>query len=73
MSQASDDFVFMLNAVPRSYCIVGNGNGQPGDGPGGMVHNTGYDFNDDILPTTASFLVTLVQQYPAPGNGARTA
>jgi hippurate hydrolase len=30
-----------------------------------MVHNTGYDFNDAILPTTASFLVTLVQRYLA--------
>jgi hippurate hydrolase len=61
--QASDDFAFMLNAVPGSYFIVGNGNGQPGDGPGCMVHNTGYDFNDAILPTTASFLVTLVGRY----------
>ena len=63
--QASDDFAFMLNAVPGSYFIVGNGNGQPGDGPGCMVHNTGYDFNDAILPTTASFLVTLVGRYLA--------
>jgi hippurate hydrolase len=61
--QASDDFAFMLNAVPGSYFIVGNGNGKPGEGPGCMVHNTGYDFNDEILPTTASFLVTLVQNY----------
>ncbi len=64
--QASDDFAFMLNAVPGSYFIVGNGNGQPGDGPGCMVHNTGYDFNDEILPTTASFLVTLAQTYLVP-------
>ena len=63
--QASDDFAFMLNVVPGSYFIVGNGNGQPGDGPGCMVHNTGYDFNDAILPTTASFLVTLVQRFLA--------
>jgi hippurate hydrolase len=28
-----------------------------------MVHNTGYDFNDAILPTTASFWVTLVNHY----------
>jgi hippurate hydrolase len=70
--QASDDFAFMLNVVPGSYFIVGNGNGQPGDGPGCMVHNTGYDFNDAILPTTASFLVTLVQRFlagvPAPAR-----
>ncbi|VTU28919.1 putative hydrolase YxeP [Variovorax sp. SRS16] len=61
--QASDDFAFMLNVVPGSYFIVGNGDGTPGGGPGCMVHNTGYDFNDEILPGTASFWVTLVQAY----------
>ena len=61
--QASDDFAFMLNEVPGCYFIVGNGDGQPGTGPGCMVHNTGYDFNDEILPTTASFWVTLVNHY----------
>ncbi len=64
--QASDDFAFMLDTVPGSYFIVGNGNGKPGEGPGCMVHNTGYDFNDEILPTTASYLVTLVQKYLVP-------
>lgn len=61
--QASDDFAFMLNAVPGCYFIVGNGDGKPGSGPGCMVHNTGYDFNDEILPSTASYWVALVQAY----------
>lgn len=61
--QASDDFAFMLNAVPGSYFIVGNGDGKPGSGPGCMVHNTGYDFNDEILPSTASYWVALAQAY----------
>jgi hippurate hydrolase len=61
--QASDDFAFMLDAVPGSYFIVGNGDGKPGGGPGCMVHNTGYDFNDEILPSTASYWVALVQAY----------
>ncbi|MDM0071406.1 M20 aminoacylase family protein [Variovorax sp. J31P207] len=61
--QASDDFAFMLDAVPGSYFIVGNGDGKPGSGPGCMVHNTGYDFNDEILPSTASYWVSLVQAY----------
>lgn len=61
--QASDDFAFMLNAVPGSYFIVGNGDGKPGSGPGCMVHNTGYDFNDEILPSTASYWVSLAQAY----------
>jgi hippurate hydrolase len=61
--QASDDFAFMLNAVPGSYFIVCNGDGKPGSGPGCMVHNTGYDFNDEILPSTASYWVALAQKY----------
>jgi hippurate hydrolase len=61
--QASDDFAFMLNAVPGSYFIVGNGDGKPGSGPGCMVHNTGYDFNDEILPSTASYWISLVQAF----------
>jgi len=63
--QASDDFAFMLNAVPGCDFIVGNGDGKPGTGPACMVHNSGYDFNDDILPTTASFWVTLVRRFLA--------
>jgi len=63
--QASDDFAYMLNAVPGSYFIVGNGDGTPGNGPGCMVHNTGYDFNDEILPRTASYWISLVQAYLA--------
>jgi hippurate hydrolase len=59
--QASDDFAFMLERVPGCYVVVGNGDGI--EGPGCMVHNTGYDFNDAILPTTASFWVALVSRY----------
>lgn len=57
--QASDDFAIMLNAVPGNYFIVGNG---VGDG-GCMVHNAGYDFNDNLLPVTASYWVQLAQAY----------
>jgi hypothetical protein len=42
----SEDFAFMLERVPGSYLLIGNGTGQ-GQGEGGcMVHNPGYDFND---------------------------
>ena len=61
----SDDFGMMLQRVPGSYFIVGNGVGQ-GAGEGGCgVHNAGYDFNDKILPGTASFFVTLAQRFLA--------
>ncbi|MGE8678567.1 MAG: M20 aminoacylase family protein [Achromobacter marplatensis] len=59
--QASDDFAFMLEAVPGSYFIVGNGEGEGGC----MVHNPDYDFNDDILPVTASYWVKLAERFLA--------
>ncbi|KCB45489.1 M20 aminoacylase family protein [Bordetella hinzii] len=57
--QASDDFAFMLQAVPGSYFIVGNGEGAGGC----MVHNPGYDFNDALLPRVASFWVRLAERF----------
>lgn len=57
--QASDDFAIMLNAVPGNYFIVGNGVGEGGC----MVHNAGYDFNDNLLPVTASYWAQLAQAY----------
>ena len=61
--QASDDFAFMLEAVPGSYFIVGNGEGEGGC----MVHNPDYDFNDAILPVTASYWVKLAEAFLADG------
>ena len=52
----SEDFAYMLQAKPGSYIWIGNG-----DGDGScMVHNPGYDFNDEILPIGASYWVQLV-------------
>ena len=57
--QASDDFAIMLAEVPGNYFIVGNGMGEGGC----MVHNAAYDFNDNLLPVTASYWVRLAQSY----------
>jgi hippurate hydrolase len=60
---ASDDFSFMLEQVPGCYFVVGNGDltGQPENAC--TAHNPGYDFNDQILPLTASFFVKLAQKF----------
>ena len=60
--QASDDFAVMLEQVPGNYFIVGNGMGEGGC----MVHNAAYDFNDNLLPVTASYWVQLAQAYLQP-------
>lgn len=60
---ASDDMGLLMQHVPGCYFNVGNGIGQ-GVGEGGCpVHHPGYDFNDHILPSTASLLVRLAQRY----------
>ncbi|ANJ72385.1 amidohydrolase [Ralstonia insidiosa] len=56
----SEDFAWMLNQVPGCYLILGNGEGEFG---GCMVHNPGYDFNDQVLPLGAACWVRLAQTY----------
>jgi amidohydrolase len=57
-SMGSEDFAYMLREKPGSYVWVGNGAGEGGC----MLHNPGYDFNDDIIPIGASYWATLVEQ-----------
>jgi hippurate hydrolase len=59
----SEDFAFMLEQVPGSYVLIGNGQG-PGDGHGAcMVHNPGYDFNDKNVAIGAAFWSLLVERF----------
>ena len=58
-AMGSEDFAWMLLKTPGCYVWLGNGGvGQPG---GCSVHNPGYDFNDNILPTGAAYWVTLAR------------
>ncbi len=56
----SEDFAFFLEKVPGCYVMIGNGVGSEG---GCMVHNPGYDFNDSVLSTGASYWVKLAESY----------
>lgn len=56
-SMASEDFSYMLDAKPGAYVWLGAGVGKKG----GMLHNTGYDFNDALLPIGASYWACLVE------------
>ncbi len=54
---ASEDFSFMVEANPNSaYFFMGNGEGK-------LVHNPGYDFNDDIIVPGATFWCALTEKY----------
>lgn len=61
----AEDFAFMLQVLPGSYCFIGNGEGNHrsiGHGAGPcMLHNASYDFNDDILSLGATYWVKLVE------------
>jgi hippurate hydrolase len=59
----SEDFAFMLEHCPGSYFMIGNGAGEGQAAHACMVHNPGYDFNDDILPVGAAFWALLTQRY----------
>ncbi|MFJ2362224.1 M20 aminoacylase family protein [Pseudomonas sp. NPDC087697] len=56
----SEDFASMLEHKPGCYIAMGNGISGP---HGCMVHNPGYDFNDDAIPYGASLWARLVETY----------
>ena len=60
---ASEDFGYMLQSRPGAYLLLGNGEGGIG---GCSLHNSSYDFNDEILTIGADFWVTLVESQLAP-------
>ena len=47
----------MLEKKPGCYIWMGNGGGAKGK----MLHNAGYDFNDEALPWGASYWSHLVE------------
>lgn len=63
---ASEDFAFMLEKVPGCYFLVGNGG--PGSAGACMVHNPGYDFNDDIIEPGARLWLALVEKFLSSGD-----
>ncbi len=59
----SEDFAFMLERVPGSYLLIGNGSGDD-DGVGAcMVHNPGYDFNDHNVAIGSAYWVLMAERF----------
>jgi hippurate hydrolase len=54
----AEDFAYMLEQRPGCYLFIGNGGGP--DAP--MLHNPGYDFNDEALTCGASYWARLVER-----------
>jgi hippurate hydrolase len=55
-SMGAEDFSFMLQAKPGAYLRLGQG----GEG-GCFLHNSRYDFNDEVLPLGAALHASLVE------------
>ena len=63
-SMGSEDFAFMLQEKPGSYIWIGNGDKEGSC----MLHNPGYDFNDEILPIGATYWVNIAEEILSPIN-----
>ncbi len=55
----SEDFAYLLDASTGCFIFIGNGDGEGGC----MIHNPGYDFNDNILTLGATYWARLAQDY----------
>lgn len=66
-TMAAEDFSFMLKARPGCYAFLGNGMGDHREmGHGGgpcLLHNSSYDFNDELLTIGARYFVRLVERF----------
>ena len=58
-SMGSEDFSFMLKERPGAYLRLGQGGAEQGI----FLHNTRYDFNDDVLPTGAALFAALAERH----------
>jgi hippurate hydrolase len=54
-SMGAEDFSFMLQVKPGAYLRLGQGGSA-------FLHNTRYDFNDEVLPLGAALFATLVER-----------
>jgi hippurate hydrolase len=55
-SMGAEDFSFMLQARPGAYLRLGQGSDNS------FLHNSRYDFNDDVLPLGSALHASLVEQ-----------
>ncbi len=57
-SMGSEDFSFMLQKKPGCYLRLGQGGMESGC----FLHNTKYDFNDEVIPLGAGLLAALAER-----------
>ena len=57
-SMGSEDFSFMLQRRPGAYARLGQGGAEGGC----FLHNSRYDFNDEVIPLGAGYMAALAEQ-----------
>ena len=53
-TMGAEDFSYMLESRPGSFIFIGNGDTA-------NLHNSAYDFNDEVIPYGISYWVTLAE------------
>lgn len=70
-TMGAEDFAFMLQQKPGCYVFIGNGDGEHRETGHGLgpcnLHNSCYDFNDELLPLGATYWVRLVEAWLGAG------
>ena len=56
-SMGAEDFSFLLQEKPGAYVRLGQGGAEGGC----FLHNSRYDFNDDVIPLGAAYLAALAE------------
>ncbi|EKF17165.1 M20 aminoacylase family protein [Nitratireductor pacificus] len=54
-TMGGEDFSYMLEARPGAFIFIGNGDTA-------ALHNTSYDFNDEVIPHGVSYWVRLAEK-----------
>jgi len=57
-TMGGEDFSYMLLARPGAYVFLGQGGAELGC----LLHNSKYDFNDQVIPLGAGYLAALVEE-----------
>ena len=57
-SMGSEDFSYMLQVKPGAYFRLGQGGAEAGN----LLHNSSFDFNDDVIPVGSAMFAALVER-----------
>jgi hippurate hydrolase len=57
-SMGAEDFSFMLKKVPGAYFRLGQGGAEQGR----VLHNSRFDFNDEVIPAGSAMFASIIER-----------